>query len=106
MRALRYDGPSMATIWKSRGTGGPESTDAGTQMPLWLIDERLKGRQLAYLGEDLKPIDPASPYFLYIVIEVTSADEPTDRFPKVGFYRIVGLHLEQASFLFQAPSYV
>lgn len=96
----------MATIWKSRGTIGPASTDSGTVMPLWLIEERLRHYPLLYLGEQACAIEPTSAFFLYILIEVTELDEPTARFTQRGFYRIAGLQLQQASFLYQRPAYI
>jgi hypothetical protein len=97
-------GTPMSVIWKSRGTVGPGSTDAGTyHLPLRLIDERLARYKVHFQGEEPKPIAPATTYFNHVVVEVTGLDEPTARFDRRGFYRVLGLHVEDAGFLFEAP---
>lgn len=92
----------MATIWKSRGSTGSESV-AGTDMPLPVIDERVCGYRLRYLGEQPRPVGPPGSRLLEIVIEVSGFDETTWRFPRRGFYQVIGFNMEQARSLF-APS--
>jgi len=96
----------VATIWKSTGTVGPDSTDAGTQMPLDVIDERLKDFRLFYHGKRPRTMLPRGRgyHYQHIVIEVTTLDEPLPvRFPLVGFYQVVGLRVLNAGFLFESP---
>lgn len=93
----------MATIWKSRGAIGEGSTDAGTNIPLGVIDERLHAYRLFYQGENPRPMMPRTQYYTYLVIEVSDAvDQPrSDRFARLGFYQVAGLRVEDAEFLFE-----
>ena len=94
----------MALVFRSRGTVGPGSTDAGQWMPLDIIDRRLKDFRIFCHGERPKTMLPQSrEYFTHIVIDVTEDDsEPRpERFPRPGFYRVVGLRPRNAEFLFE-----
>ena len=94
----------MAAIRKSRGTVGPGSMDAGTPMPLDVIDKRLKDFRIFYHGERPKTMLPQSrEYYTHIMIEVTDdALQPhLERFQRPGFYQVVGLRVPDASFLFE-----
>ena len=93
----------MATIWKSRGAAGSDSALAGTDMPLAVIDERMGEYRLRYLGEQPRPAGPASSRLLEIVIEVSGFDETTWRFPRRGFYQVLGFNMEQARSLCAPP---
>jgi hypothetical protein len=79
----------VATIYKSRGTVGPDSLDAGTLMRLDVIDQRLKDFHVFYHGEKPKTMLPQSrEYYTHIMIEVTD-DDPQPRphrFARPGFY--------------------
>jgi hypothetical protein len=94
----------MAAIPKSRGTVGPASMDAGTQVPLDVIDNRLKDFRIFYHGDRPKTMLPQSrEYYTHIVIEV-SDDDPQPRphrFQRAGFYQVVDLRVPDAGFLFE-----
>jgi hypothetical protein len=69
----------MAAIRKSRGTVGPGSMDVGKNMPLDVVDKRLKDFRIFYHGERPKTMLPQSrEHYTQIMIEVTDDDrEPT-----------------------------
>jgi hypothetical protein len=99
--------PAMAIVWKFRGTVGPGSLGAGKSVPLDVIDKRLKGFRIFCHGERPKTMLPQSrAYYMHIVIEVTDDDvQPEfERFPRPGFYQVVGLRVPDAGFLFEPPS--
>ena len=99
-RGLRY----VATIFKSRGTVGPGSTDAGTVIPLAVVDKRLARFQVSYHGAAPRAMWPQSGYYEHVVIVVTELDDSrSGRFPQRGFYQVVGLRVRDAGFLFQPP---
>ena len=94
----------MAIIWKSHGTAGPGSLGAGKSMPLEVIDKRLKDFRIFCHGERTKTMLPQTrEYYTHIMIEVTADDsEPRpERFPRPGFYQVVGLRARDADFLFE-----
>ncbi len=96
----------MAIIWKSRGTIGPGSLDAGTPMPLDLIDKRLKDFRIFGHGERPKTLMPQSrEERVHVMVEVLDEDaQPRpDRFQRTGFYHVVGLRVRDAGFLFAPP---
>ena len=75
-------------------------------MPLEVIDERLRDFRVFYHGERPKTMLPQSrEYYAHIMIEVTDADlKPhLQRFPRSGFYQVVGLRAPDAGFLFVPP---
>jgi hypothetical protein len=93
----------MARIFRSHGTVGPGSLDAGTWMALADVDQRLKDFRVFWHGEQPKTMLPQSrEYFMHIVIEVTDDDLQLrlERFPRQGFYQVVGLRVPDAGFLF------
>lgn len=93
--------PTMATIWKTRGTFSPGNwTDHGTPMPLAAISARLEKHQLQYQGAEPQSIAPATAYHEYIVIEVSKIDPLVGRFEKPGFYQVTDLRVRDAAFLF------
>jgi hypothetical protein len=95
---------SMAIIRKSRGTVGSDSVDAGTPMALEIIDQRLKDFRVFCHGERPKTMLPQSrEYYNHILIEVTDDDlkPQLERFPRAGFYQVVGLRVRDAGFLFE-----
>lgn len=97
---LRY----VATIFKSRGTVGPGSTDAGTVIPLGVVDKRLARFKVFYQGAAPRAMWPQSGYYEHIVVVVTELDDSRpERFPRRGFYQVVGLRVRDAGFLFQPP---
>jgi hypothetical protein len=98
----------MATVWKSNGTIGHEdSTDRGTEMPLNIVEERLRDFKLFYQGESPKVMLPRTKYFTHVVISVTDIDHPRpERFERPGFYQVVGLRLDDAAFLFEPYLFV
>jgi hypothetical protein len=78
--------------------------DAGTPMLLDIIDKRLKDFRIFCHGETPKTMLPQSrQYYTHIVIEVTDDDlKPhLERFPRAGFYQVVGLRVPDATFLFE-----
>ena len=94
----------MAIIWKSRGTVGPGSLDAGTSMPLAAIDTCLGDFRVFWHGERPKTMLPQSrEYYIHVMIEVTDDDlQPQlERFSRPGFYQVVGLRVANAGFLFE-----
>lgn len=92
----------MATIWKSNGAIGEASTDNGTDMPLDIIDARLRGYELFYQGESPRAMLPRTTYYTHIVVSVTDVDHPRpSRFERQGFYQVVGLHVGKSDFLFE-----
>ena len=94
----------MAIIWKSRGTVGPGSLGAGKSTPLDVIDKRLKNFRVFCHGERPKTMLPQSrEHYSHVMIEVTDEDlEPRPaRFPRSGFYQVVGLRALDAGFLFE-----
>lgn len=93
----------MATIWKSHGSAGSESVVDGTDMPLAVIDERVGDYRLRYLGEQPRPVALPGSWHIEIVIEVSGFDETTWRFPRRGFYQVIGFNMNQALCLFEAP---
>ena len=93
----------MAMVWKSHGTVGPSSLGAGKSMPLDVIDKRLNDFRVFHHGDRPKTMLPQSrEYYTHIMIEVTVEDsEPRpERFPRPGFYQVVGLRPRDAGFLF------
>jgi hypothetical protein len=105
-KTLRWDKGDdlpMATIWKSCGTVGEDSTDAGTDIPLEIIDERLHAYRLFYQGENPRPMHPQTKYYTHVVVEVSAAiAEPrSKRLGKPGYYQVVGLGMDDADFLFE-----
>ena len=95
---------AVGIIFRSRGTVGPGSLDAGTSMPLEVIDQRLKDFRVFCHRERPKTMLPQSrEYYTHIMIEVINDDpEPRpDRFPRPGFYQVVGLRPRDAGFLFE-----
>lgn len=97
----------MAIVWKSRGTVGPGSLGAGKTMPLEVIEKRLTGFRVFCHGEQPKTMLPQSrEYYTHIMIEVTEADLQSclERFPRPGFYQVVGLRVPDAGFLFEPAS--
>ena len=97
----------MAIVWRSRGTVGPDSLGAAMSLPLDVIDKRLKDFRIFGHGERLKTMLPQSrEYYVHVMIEVTD-DDPhprPDRFPRPGFYQVVGLRACDAGFLFAPPN--
>jgi hypothetical protein len=96
----------MAIIWRSRGTVGLGSLDAGTPMPLDVIDKRLKAFRIFCHGERPKTMLPQSrESYVHVMIEVTDDDpQPRpDRFQRPGFYQVVGLRVQDAGILFAPP---
>jgi hypothetical protein len=91
----------MATIWKSRGP--VNSTDEGTMMSLPEIERRLPEEKykLFYMGDAPKGMMPVTKYYTHIVIEVSSLDDLTPRFKQTGFYKVTGLQVPDAGFLFE-----
>jgi len=78
--------------------------DAGTPMPLDVIDRRLKDFRIFYHGERPKTMLPQSrEYYTHIMTEVIDDDlQPRpDRFQRPGFYQVVGLRVPDAGFLFE-----
>lgn len=78
--------------------------DAGMHMSLDVIDKRLKDFRLFYHGERPKTMLPQSrEHYTHIMIEVIDDDLRLniERFRRLGFYQVVGLHVPQASFLFE-----
>ena len=96
----------MAIVWRSRGTVGPGSLGAAMSLPLDVIDKRLKDFRIFCHGERPKTMLPQSrEYYVHVMIEVTD-DDPhprPDRFPRPGFYQVVGLRACDAGFLFEPP---
>jgi hypothetical protein len=77
---------------------------AGKSMPLDVIDKRLTGYRVFWHGEQSKTMLPQSrQYYMHIMIEVTEDDlQPhLERFPRSGFYQVVGLRVPDAGFLFE-----
>jgi hypothetical protein len=94
----------VAIIYKSRGTIGPGSLDAGRAMRLDVIYRQLEGFRVFYHGERPKTMLPQSrEHYMHIMIEVTADDlkSPLDRFSRPGFYQVVGLRVCDADFLFE-----
>ena len=75
---------------------------AGKSMRLDVIDKRLKDFRVFYHGERPKTMLPQSrEYYTHIVIEVADDDlQHLERFPRPGFYQVVGLRVPNAGFLF------
>jgi hypothetical protein len=99
----REEPRTVAIIWRSRGTVGPGSLGAGKSMPLNVIDKRLKDFRIFCHGERPKTMLPQSrEYYTHIMIEVIDDDRQPrpERFPRPGFYQVVGLRVNDASFLF------
>ena len=90
----------MATIYKSTGHTHGDATDPGTAMSLALIEERLKDFRVVFRGTDPPHVSPVTSYWTHILIEVSTLDPPTPRFKQPGFYEVVGLHPDDAGFLF------
>ena len=79
--------------------------DAGKWLPLDIIARRLKDFRIFWHGERPKSMLPQSrEYYTHIMIEVTEDDpEPRpERFPRPGFYQVVGLRPRDADFLFDS----
>jgi hypothetical protein len=96
----------MAIIWESRGTVGPGSMGAGMSMPLDIIDKRLKDFRIFCHGGRPKTMLPQSrESCVHVMIEVIdNYPEPRpERFPRPGFYQVVGLRVQDAGFLFAPP---
>ncbi len=96
----------VAMIRRSRGTVGPSSLDAGTPMPLDIIDKRLKDFRIFRHGDRPKTMLPQSrEHYVHVMIEVIDDDpQPRpERFPRSGFYQVVGLRACDAGFLFELP---
>jgi hypothetical protein len=97
---------TVAIVWRSRGTIGPDSLDAGTSLPLVIIDKRLKNFRIFCHGESPKTMLPQSRggYYTHVMIEVLDDDlQPhLERFPRPGFYQVVGLRACDAGFLFES----
>ena len=94
----------MAIVFRSRGTVGAGSMDAGKQMPLDVIDKRLKDFRIFCHGERPKTMLPQNrEHYTHIMVEVTDDDpEPRPgRFSRPGFYQVVGLRPPDAGFLFE-----
>lgn len=93
----------MAMIFRSRGTGGRGSLDAGTWMSLADIDNRLKDFRVFCHGEKPQTMLPQGrECYTHIMIEVTEEDVKPhlDRFLRPGFYQVVGLRVGDAWFMF------
>jgi hypothetical protein len=76
--------------------------DAGKRMPLDVIDKRLKDFRIFCHGERPKTMLPQSrEHYTHIIVAVTDDDpEPRPaRFPRPGFYQVVGLRPANAGFL-------
>jgi hypothetical protein len=93
----------MAAIWMTNETVGAGSTGPAVDLALELIDERLAHYKVHFQGEDPKEIAPVTPYYSHVVVEVSGIDTPTARFDRQGFYRVLGLHAEDAGFLVAPP---
>lgn len=73
-------------------------------MPLNVIDKRLKDYRIFCHGESPRTMLPQSrEHYTHIMIEVTDDDLQTrlERFPRAGFYQVVGLSPRDAGFLFE-----
>ena len=91
-------------IRKSRGTVGSGSMDAGTPMALDVIEKRLRDFRVSYHGDRPKTMLPQDrAHYTHVMIEVTDDDlKPhLERFPRPGFYQVVGLRVPDAGFLFE-----
>jgi len=75
-------------------------------VPLDVIARRLEAFRIFCHGEKPKTMLPQSrEHFVHVMIEVT-ADDPQprpDRFPRPGFYQVVGLRACDAGSLFELP---
>ena len=94
----------MAIIWKSYGTLGPGSLGAGKSTPLTVVDKHLKDFWIFCHGERPETMLPQSrEHYTHIMVEVTDDDpeRQPERFPRPGFYQVVGLRPRDASFLFE-----
>jgi hypothetical protein len=89
----------MASIRMSNGKVGHGSTGPAVDLPLRLIEERLCLYKVHYEGADPKEIAPVTQYYSHVVVEVSGIDDPTVRFTRQGFYRVLGLHTDDAGFL-------
>jgi hypothetical protein len=89
----------MAAIWMSNGKVGHGSTGLAVDLPLRLIEERLCFYKVHYQGEDPTEIAPVTQYYSHVIVEVSGIDDPTARFTRQGFYRVLGLHTDDAGFL-------
>jgi hypothetical protein len=90
----------MAIVYMTTGVpGGPGSSSPDMPAPLPLLERRLVGRTCIYCGDAPPRIEPVTKYFTHVVILVTELDQPTDKFSKAGFYRISGLHAQDAAVL-------
>lgn len=95
----------MAIVWKSRGTD-PGSLYAGTPMSLDVIDKRLKDFRIFWHGERPKTmLRQSRENYVHVMIEVLHEDPQPhpERFPRPGFYQVVGLRVSEAGFLFAPP---
>jgi hypothetical protein len=75
-------------------------------MPLDVIDKRLKDFRIFRHGERPRTMFPLSlEEYVHVMIEVTDDDpQPRpERFTRPGFYRVVGLRVPDAGFLFEPP---
>ena len=73
-------------------------------MSLEVIDTRLKKFRIFWHGERPKTMLPQGrEEYIHILIEVTEDDlkPQLERFPRAGFYQVVGLRVRDAGFLFE-----
>jgi hypothetical protein len=72
-------------------------------MPLSIIEKRLKGFRVFFHGERPKTMLPqVRDGYMHVMISVEPEDQPRpERFPRSGFYQVVGLRPRDAGFLFE-----
>jgi hypothetical protein len=96
----------VAILWRSRGTIGPGSLGAAMSLPLDVIARRLEAFRIFCHGERPKTMLPQSrEHYVHVMVEVTD-DDPQPRpvrFPRPGFYQVVGLRACDAGPLFEPP---
>jgi hypothetical protein len=91
----------MAAIYRTTGARGEGATDPGIEMPLETVERRLKSYPCAFRGESPPQILPVTQYWTHLVIAISNLDDKTPKFPRNGYYSVIGLQVRDAGFLFQ-----
>jgi len=91
----------MARLLTTTGGADEDAYQAGPELPLTVIEARVKGFQCKFAPTRIVLIKSTHMYRDWVVIEVTDDDPKSEKFPKSGFYLVLNLMRRDANSLFE-----
>lgn len=100
----------MAVIYYVKDGPRPQNSDLGREVPLPVIESRVQGQRVQYLGVTPPELNKGNPsaYYRHVVVEVESSESLGLIFNQVGFFLLLDLlpdHAQQMLFHGQSPPY-